>query len=409
MSNSSKQKWIYEVIIDKLPPFSLIPKTMRVPTQLALMEALGLAIAYYEGLEIKAMILGSLAILAVAISSQAAVYIGPAVRSLRSPTTALEREVMEKYKQTLFNKRRYELLTGFSVFVTMEGYFTIPTNKTLEMLLGQKPNITTMFFTSALLWEITYRIGLSVWTASASLRCSINLHSASKKRFGFGYTPYKEVNTLKHLNIINLAFLAGFSPLIPICAQDAFLTYFALAYSALIFTLSISAWGFLDRIPIYPPEVLKLFREGMYAYIGTSTKNKVPHVTPVIFVFDGKASYIVTSKISRKVANIRENNRVAMLIDVRSHTELMNNRAVLIKGKAKIFNLFDAILRFSKMFKLRRLFQVKYPHYMERYAEKRDMLPLAWRTTLFISRLLIRIDMEEFFYWRKAKQIYIPV
>jgi len=152
-----------------------------------------------------------------------------------------------------------------------------------------------------------------------------------------------------------------------------------------------------------------LLEEAAYAYIGTSDRNRNPHVTPVIFVFDGKAAYIVTSKVSKKVANLRENNNVALLIDIRSPIDLLNNRAVLIKGKAKIFNLSDAIFRFSKLVSVKRLFQQKYPHYMRKYAEERDKLPLAWRTTLFISRLLIRIDMEEFVYWKKARQICIPV
>lgn len=164
----------------------------------------------------------------------------------------------------------------------------------------------------------------------------------------------------------------------------------------------------LAKSTIYPPEVSLLLDEGMYAYIGTSNKNGTPHVTPVIFVFDGKAPYVVTSKLAKKVKNLRENGRVALLVDVRDPADLENNRAILIKGKAKIFGLIDVIFHFLKLIKVRRLFYQKYPHYIKRYAEERDRLPQAWRTTIFLSRVLIRIDMEEYAYWRRASRVYLP-
>ncbi len=130
----------------------------------------------------------------------------------------------------------------------------------------------------------------------------------------------------------------------------------------------------------------------------TSNANGQPHVTPIIFVFDGKVTYIVTSKVSRKVKNLRENPQVALLIDVRDHSDVLNNCAVLIKGKAKIFGLIDAIFHLPKLRDVRELFRNKYPHYLREYAERGDMLTQAWRTTIFMSRVLIRIDAEEFAY-----------
>jgi uncharacterized pyridoxamine 5'-phosphate oxidase family protein len=159
----------------------------------------------------------------------------------------------------------------------------------------------------------------------------------------------------------------------------------------------------------YPSEVLWLLEEGMHAYIGTSNVNGKPHVTPTIFVFDGKAPYVVTSKVSRKVKNLKENRQVSLLIDVRDPTEVMNNRALLIEGNAKVFNLIDAIFHLPKIIKIRELFNRKYPHYVRKYAENRDKLPRAWRTTLFLSRVLIRIDIEKFAYWKRANRVFVPI
>jgi nitroimidazol reductase NimA-like FMN-containing flavoprotein (pyridoxamine 5'-phosphate oxidase superfamily) len=409
MVKAVAEKWVYEAIVDRLLPFSLLSRQFKVLVQLALMEAIGILIAIFAKLHFKSIILGSLAILATAIWSQIAIYMGPAIRSLRRPPSPLEHKVIEEYKQDLFNKKRYELSIGFAIFILIMVYLIFSPSKLLSKMLDQKLNFGIAFFIGILLWDLTYRIGLSLWLSLASLKCSIKLFFASKARFKFKYTPYKELNALKHLSIMNLAFLIGFSPLFPICIESSFLIHFAIAYITLILFFSLSSLAFLSKIPIYPPEVLKLLKEAMYAYIGTSNKKGVPHVTPVIFVFDGKAPYIVTSKISKKIANLKENNKVALLIDVRSPVNLLSNKAVLIKGKAKIFNLFDAIFQFLKMIRVRQLFQQKYPNYVRRYAEEQDKLPLAWRTTIFISRLLIRIDMEEFVYWRRARQIYIPI
>ena len=409
MNNEAKKKWIYEIIVDKVPLFSIIPKRFRVLFQLTIMETVGLSIAYYEGLEVRSIILGSLAILAVAIWSQIAIYIGPAVRGLRNPSSPQELNIMESYRQYLFGEKRYELIIGVFIFSLMLAYFIFSPKKPLMILLSKTPSLTIVFFVSILLWDLTYRIGLSLWASVASLNCSMRLFFASKTRFKLGYTSYKELNSLKFLSVINLSFLIGFMPLIPLSIKDSFLISFATMYMTIIIFSSILSWKFLDRIPLYPPEVLWLFEEAMYAYIGTSNKNRMPHVTPVIFVFDGKEVYMATSKISRKVANLKENNDVALLIDIRDPVNLLNNRAVMIKGKAKIFNPFDAIIRFWILIKIRRLFHHKYPHYMRKYVEERDNIPLAWQTTLFVSRLLIRIRMEEFIYWKEAKRIHITI
>ncbi len=97
------------------------------------------------------------------------------------------------------------------------------------------------------------------------------------------------------------------------------------------------------------------------------------------------------------------------MIDVRDPADVQNNRAILIEGKAKIFGLIDAISNLPKLVKLRSLFYGKYPHYMRKYVEERDRLPPAWRTSIFLSRLIVRIDMEKFAYWRRAHRIYLPL
>jgi uncharacterized pyridoxamine 5'-phosphate oxidase family protein len=409
MTESTQRRWLYEELLDRTPPFSVMPTKIRVPLHLALMEVVGLATAFYMSLPVKSVILGSLAIITVAIWSQMAIYVGPEIRSLRDPSSPQERRIIGEYKRSLFSRERYELLIGLVIFGLVLYYLLFTSNVPLSRWLGPSPHPVSILLVTLLLWDIAYRMGLSVWASLASLHRSARLLRASMARFGLGYTSYRELNTLKRLDGINAAFLIGVIPILPICAEDPGLLLPTVFYSVLIFGASICSWMILDRIPIYPPEVLWLLNEAMYAYVGTSSKDGQPHVSPVIFVFDGKSLYFLISKVSRKLKNFRQNNRVALLIDVRDPADIVNNRAILIKGTTKIFSLIDAILRLPRLANLRKLFVWKYPAYVKRYAEENQNLPLAWRTTLFVSRLLVRVDMEEFAYWRRARRVHVPV
>ena len=85
MTESTQRRWLYEELLDRTPPFSVMPTKFRVPLQLALMEVVGLVTAFYTSLPVKSVILGSLAIITAAIWSQMAMYMGPEIRSLRDP------------------------------------------------------------------------------------------------------------------------------------------------------------------------------------------------------------------------------------------------------------------------------------------------------------------------------------
>jgi uncharacterized pyridoxamine 5'-phosphate oxidase family protein len=409
MSEITQQGWLYEQLLDRIPPFSVLPRKAKVPLQLALMEAVGLSIAFYMSLPAETAILGSLAVIAVGIWSQIAVHMGPEIRGLRDPSSALEKKIIDEYKRTLFSRERYEVVVGLVIFSLVLYYLFFTSNASLSRWLGSKLYPISMLLVALLLWDIAYRMGLTLWASLISLNRSARLQRASRARFRLGYTSYRELNTLKHLDEINAACLTGVIPLLPMCVEDQGLFLLAVAYSVLILSTSICSRVILERVPIYPPEVLWLLNEGMFAYVGTSTKDGQPHVSPVVFVFDGKAPYFLISRISRKFRNFAQNNRVALLIDVRDPADIVNNCAILIKGRAKVFTLIDAILHLPKLISLRKSFLWKYPAYLKRYAEEEHRLPLAWRTTLFVSRLLVRVDMREFTYWRRVRTVHVPV
>ncbi|MHC1586685.1 MAG: pyridoxamine 5'-phosphate oxidase family protein [Candidatus Hecatellaceae archaeon] len=151
------------------------------------------------------------------------------------------------------------------------------------------------------------------------------------------------------------------------------------------------------------PERLRwLLEEGFFAYFGTADAKGNPHVTPVTFIFDGESIFTITSKYARKIRNLRENPKSAMLIDVRDPQDPRNNRAVLLQGEAKVYGVLDCLLQIGKILKLNRLIKGKYPHYFEFYMKKWRHIPDAWKPCLFRSRLIIRFNPKAFTYMRET-------
>ncbi len=90
--------------------------------------------------------------------------------------------------------------------------------------------------------------------------------------------------------------------------------------------------------------------------VATTDKNGTPHNVPVCHVVDGDRIYFATEKKSKKVKNLTENRKLALVCDEYSET-WSYLRGVLIQGEARI------ISKGPEFRKLRRLLYQKYPQY----------------------------------------------
>ena len=107
-----QRKWIYEEIVDKIPPFRWLPPTWDVIAQLFLVEAVGILAFIYFQMPIEAVTIGSLIIGYTVVWSAGCLFIIPSMRRLRNPTDEQELRVLREYKEDLLLKRRYELVGG---------------------------------------------------------------------------------------------------------------------------------------------------------------------------------------------------------------------------------------------------------------------------------------------------------
>lgn len=76
----------------------------------------------------------------------------------------------------------------------------------------------------------------------------------------------------------------------------------------------------------------------------------IPHITPVSYYFEEGAFYFATDYETKKLDNIRNNNRVALAVDVYSS---IGNKAVCIQGTAELIERGSEFSRLYKIFSQR--------------------------------------------------------
>lgn len=402
-------KWAHEIILENLPPFSWAPRPYNVLLQLILMEIGGTLLAVFLDLPAQSIFFGSLAIFIIFVWSFLIYHIGVTIHKMQPPSAPLEKKVVQNYQESLFNPRHYELYFGFAVFGFLIFYLVFFGQNLVSYWLGGKVSPAPLFLIGIVLWDLSYRLGVGLWSAAIAFRRSINFLFVYETRPKMRYTAYRELNILKKMDKINFAFGLVTLLLYPLFSFDLLLFTALIIYSGGILIFSGSSLVAMERIYGFPHEAVWLLEECKVAFIGTSDKNAQPHLTPVIFVFVGNSLFFITSKISKKLKNIRENDKIAFLVDFRDESNLYNNRAVLFTGRAKIYGIFDAALNLIKLIKVKRAFFKKYPEYMQHYKREEHKLPLAWRTTIFVSRIPLEVQTEKIVYWREARAINLPL
>ena len=374
-----------------------------------LIQVIGTALAILLSLPLTSILLGSIAMLVISLWSFLIYHIGKTIHRFKPPSAPLEKEVMDQYQEHLFSPRHYELYIGFAVFIFLLLYLFFVNQRIVSFWLGGKLSPAPLILVGLILWDLSYRLGVGLWSSVAAFRRTKRFQLVSGMRSKMRYTAYRELKTLKRVDSINLVFGLVTLMLYPLFSFDTLLFAVLIIYSSGILIFSAASLVVMERIPGLPREVLWLLEEGKVGFVGTSDKELQPHLTPVIFVFVGNMLFFITSRISKKLKNIRENSKIAFLIDIRDENNLYNNRAVLLVGKAIEYGYLRAIWEFYNLLRARRAFFKKYPEYMSQYKKENQNLPLAWRTTIFISRIPIRVEAERIVYWREARAVKLPL
>jgi len=84
--------------------------------------------------------------------------------------------------------------------------------------------------------------------------------------------------------------------------------------------------------------VKRLLTEERLAYFCTTDMRNVPHLVPVFFLFDLDVCHacFLFSRGTKKVRNLRLHPEISFTVDVRDHINPLENKGVMIQGRAKV-------------------------------------------------------------------------
>ncbi len=91
---------------------------------------------------------------------------------------------------------------------------------------------------------------------------------------------------------------------------------------------------------ILKPGQLSFLKSHEVCRLATASRDARPHVVPVIYAMDGEDIVIAIDYGTKKLKNLRQNNKVALVVD-----EYRPNKGLMIEGDCEIFERGKEYLR----------------------------------------------------------------
>jgi nitroimidazol reductase NimA-like FMN-containing flavoprotein (pyridoxamine 5'-phosphate oxidase superfamily) len=95
---------------------------------------------------------------------------------------------------------------------------------------------------------------------------------------------------------------------------------------------------------VLTPKQLAFLRSHELCRLATASKEAKPHVVPVIYALDGENVVIAVDYGTKKLVNLRENRKVALVVD-----EFHPNKGVMMEGECEILERGREYLRLLKI------------------------------------------------------------
>ncbi len=98
------------------------------------------------------------------------------------------------------------------------------------------------------------------------------------------------------------------------------------------------------QLAVLKPKELNFLKAHELCRLATASKDARPHVVPVIYALDGENVVIAVDYGTKKLKNLRENKKVALLVD-----EYRPNRGLMVEGDCEILEREKEYLRLLKI------------------------------------------------------------
>ncbi|MUW14475.1 hypothetical protein GJ633_07170 [Halorubrum sp. CBA1125] len=200
MTRRYGETWVYESLVGGIPGLS-VPWPLAVAIQFVLFETGVLLLGWYYGLW-NAVAAGTVAVAVAAVGSVEMHRLGTLNRRLSTPPA---------HKRLLFGSS-IEILLGLLAFVALVTYLIAWDGTLLTRLFGADPPVPVVYLTLLILWDLTYRIGTSWWSAVVALWRAVYVDVSSA-----------EVGRIRRLDAENVGFSAVQLALVPFLRGDPIL------------------------------------------------------------------------------------------------------------------------------------------------------------------------------------------
>ena len=192
MSRNYGETWVYESLVGGIPGLN-ISRTLAVAIQFVIFEVGVVALGWYYGLW-DAVLAGSVAVAVAAVGSVEMHRLGAINRRLPTPAA---------HKRLLFGSS-IEIVLGVLAFIALVTYMIAWDGALIDRLFGSDPPIPVVYLTLLILWDLTYRIGTSWWSAVVALWRAVHVDLSPET-----------TSRIRRLDAENIAFSAIQLALVP--------------------------------------------------------------------------------------------------------------------------------------------------------------------------------------------------
>lgn len=304
----------------------------------------------------------------------------------------------------------FTVVTTYYFSVTSFGIENLITNIQKEMNNELLPPILLSFIL-LLTFDLCYRLGLSLYVILTQIRRNLRLTQYLRSPILKTHFSANDIRNLERADYNHYLAISGGLFLLPLLLFDHVLLVALSTY--LLVTSLLTAINLLHLRFLYvraiPKGMLSLLRSARFAKVGTCSFERLPHVTPSLFTFDGRNIFIATSIKSKKVKNLSQVKEISIFIDSNTNRDFSKSIGVLITGRARVYghNITSGILYYLilgfRILRIYFLFRRKYPDYISEYWKENRNLPRAWRIFPIISRTIVEIVPENFYFWKASR------
>jgi len=95
---------------------------------------------------------------------------------------------------------------------------------------------------------------------------------------------------------------------------------------------------------VLTPEQLSFLQSHELCRLATASRDAKPHVVPVIYALDGENLVIAVDYGTKKLGNLRQNRRVALVVD-----EYEPNKGIMVEGECDVIERGKEYLRLLRV------------------------------------------------------------